>query len=307
MKPEEALARLGHLPDFASDQNLTWIHRTRGDMDIYFISSASDAPVDALCTFRVTGKQAELWDPLTGTIRPLRITAAADHRTQARIPLEPSGSAFIIFRPASAQGASASPAAGPVPAPTGSDERVIQTVAGPWRVAFPATRGGQPTTVDMDQLVSWSEHPNKVVKHFAGEAVYRTQFTLDRVEGPMVLDLGRVEVMARVKVNGKDLGIVWRKPYRIDITESAAVGVNELEVTVVNLWVNRLIGDEALPVDSKRDKRGRLEAWPQWVLEGKASPTGRQSFVTFRLWKADEPLVESGLLGPVKLVVEQAR
>jgi hypothetical protein len=139
------------------------------------------------------------------------------------------------------------------------------------------------------------------VRHFSGTATYSTQFEVPEHRSRVWLDLGRVEVMAHVRVNGRDLGILWKPPYRVDVTEAVNSGTNMLEIAVVNLWVNRLIGDAALPEDAERDKSGRLVSWPDWVLEGRSSPTGRRSFVTFPLWKKEEPLRASGLLGPVSL------
>jgi hypothetical protein len=107
--------------------------------------------------------------------------------------------------------------------------------------------------------------------------------------------------MAQVKLNGKDLGILWKPPFRVDITEAAKPGENALEVKVVNLWVNRLIGDEQLPEDSPRNPNGTLKEWPQWLNEGKPSPTGRFTFTTWRLWNKSAPLQPSGLIGPVRL------
>ena len=115
------------------------------------------------------------------------------------------------------------------------------------------------------------------------------------------LDLGKVAVMARVKLNGRDLGVLWKPPFRVMVTGVAKPGDNALEVQVVNLWVNRMIGDEQLPEDSERNPDGTLKAWPQWLLEGKPSPSGRYTFTSWRLWKKDAPLQESGLLGPVTL------
>ena len=109
--------------------------------------------------------------------------------------------------------------------------------------------------------------------------------------------------MADVKLNGKDLGILWKPPYRVDVTEALRAGDNALEIAVTNLWINRMIGDEELPEDSDRNPDGTLKAWPQWVQEGKPSPTGRFTFTSWRLWKKGEPLVESGLIGPVTLRV----
>ena len=118
----------------------------------------------------------------------------------------------------------------------------------------------------------------------------------------LYLDLGKVDVMAQVKFNGKDLGVLWRPPFRCDITHVAKAGDNQLEVQVVNLWPNRMIGDEQLPEDSERNPNGTLKKWPQWVLDDKPSPTGRYTFTTWRLWKKDDALLPSGLLGPVRLV-----
>jgi hypothetical protein len=121
------------------------------------------------------------------------------------------------------------------------------------------------------------------------------------------LDLGKVEVMAEVALNAKNLGILWKPPYRTDVTSAVQAGQNTLEVKVANLWINRMIGDEQLPEDSDRlwngDELtdGTLKSWPKWLAEGKPSPTGRLTFTTHRQWKKGEPLKPSGLLGPVVL------
>ena len=160
-----------------------------------------------------------------------------------------------------------------------------------------------------DKLVSWSDHPDSGVRHYSGSAVYGGSFTYTRPVGanehlkPAVyLDLGKVAVMAEVTLNGKNLGILWRPPYRAEITGEVVEGKNTLEVRVVNLWVNRMIGDELLPEDSERNPEGTLKRWPQWLQEGKPSPTGRSTFTTWRLWKKDSPLQSSGLIGPVTIV-----
>jgi hypothetical protein len=122
----------------------------------------------------------------------------------------------------------------------------------------------------------------------------------------LYLDLGKVQVMASIRVNGKDLGILWKQPYCVEVTDALKPGANTLEVQVANLWINRQIGDEQLPEDSERNPNGTLKQWPQWLLDGKTSPTGRYTFTSWRLWHEDSPLVESGLLGPVKLRVAQS-
>ncbi len=118
----------------------------------------------------------------------------------------------------------------------------------------------------------------------------------------LYLDLGSVAVMADVWLNGKDLGILWKTPYRLEVTDAARSGENVLKVKVVNLWVNRMIGDEQLPEDSDRNPDGALRTWPKWLNEGKPSPTGRHAFTTWRLWKKGDSLAASGLIGPVRIL-----
>jgi hypothetical protein len=177
-------------------------------------------------------------------------------------------------------------------------------VSGPWQVRF-APRWGAPAEVTFDKLISWSDHSDPGIKYFSGEATYAKTLTVPRemlAKGKrLYLDLGKVQAMARVKLNGKDLGVWWKPPFRADITSVAKAGVNKLEIQVVNLWPNRMIGDEQLPEDSDRNSNGTLKSWPQWLQEGKPSPSGRYTFAMWRLWKKDDPLLESGLLGPVKL------
>jgi hypothetical protein len=178
-------------------------------------------------------------------------------------------------------------------------------IAGPWEVSFPPGTGAPPR-ITLDRPASLSEHPDPGVRHFSGTAAYRATFTLpsDRPAPSrrLELDLGRVEVMARVALNGKDLGLLWKPPYRLDVTDALVPGENRLEVAVTNLWPNRLIGDEFLPEDSKRNRDGTLAEWPAWLRDGKPSPTGRLTFSTWQLWKKTDPVPASGLVGPVRLV-----
>ncbi len=174
---------------------------------------------------------------------------------------------------------------------------------GPWQLSFPAN-GGAPDHVTLDKLISWSEHPDSGVKYFSGTAAYAKEFQIPAdllaKNRRLYLDLGEVQVMAEVKLNGKDLGILWKPPFCVDITEAAAAG-NRLEIKVVNLWINRMIGDEFLPEDCSRNPDGTLKEWPQWVNEGKPSPTGRFTFTSWKLWSKDQPLQPSGLIGPVTI------
>ena len=119
-----------------------------------------------------------------------------------------------------------------------------------------------------------------------------------------MLDLGNVMDIAHIRLNGKDMGFLWRPPFRKDISHALLPGENRLEIQIYNRWVNRLIGDEQLPDDAKWAGQNRhvpLAEWPAWFLEGKDSPTGRIAFTTFKHWLKDDPLLESGLIGPVIL------
>ena len=115
------------------------------------------------------------------------------------------------------------------------------------------------------------------------------------------LDLGDVAVMADVTLNGQRLGVLWKAPFQLDVTSVLRAGQNTLEIAVANLWVNRLIGDQQTPSDCERNSDGTLKSWPQWLLDGKPSPTGRFTFTTWELWHKDDALVDSGLIGPVRL------
>ena len=185
-------------------------------------------------------------------------------------------------------------------------------VSGAWQVRFAPNWGG-PAAMTFDRLLSWSEHRDPSVKYYSGEAVYTKTLTVSREmfghSRRLYLDLGEVQVMAQVKCNGKELGQLWKAPFRVDLTDIARPGENQLEIKVVNLWANRQIGDEQMPDDSERLPSGASEhvppglikAWPQWLLDGKPSPTERFTFASWRLWtKGDAPLA-SGLIGPVQL------
>ncbi|MGC8784677.1 MAG: glycosyl hydrolase [Armatimonadota bacterium] len=177
-------------------------------------------------------------------------------------------------------------------------------VKGAWKVRF-APGWGAPPEVIFPKLVSWSEHAHPGVRYFSGMATYRTSV---RIPASLLqsglriyLDLGRVEVVASVRINGKPADVLWKPPFRMDVTRLLRSGENLLEVRVANLWVNRMIGDEHLPEDSNRNPDGTLREWPEWLSEGRPSPTGRVTFTTWRLWHKGSPLQPSGLLGPVRL------
>jgi hypothetical protein len=323
--PEQVLAGFGVPPDFACDRPdptpVRYTHRRMDDgTELYFVANKTNAAVEAVCSFRVQGKRPDLWYPETGKVQPA--AEFREHGGVTRVPLqlEAAESVFVVFRAGPGQ---LKPKAAAAAAATGR-AMTPQEIAGPWEVQFPSAAVSKsptqnprdavaglsaPKKVTFEKLISWSEHPDPAVKYFSGTAVYRKTFTLEsKIQNPkskIYLDLGNVQVIAQVRLNGRDLGILWKPPYRVEISGAVRPGENTLEVKVTNLWVNRMIGDEQLPEDSDRKHDGTLKAWPAWLAEGKPSPTGRQTFTSWRLWKKDSPLLPSGLLGPV--TVEEGR
>jgi hypothetical protein len=176
---------------------------------------------------------------------------------------------------------------------------------------------GAPTQILLPDLVSLHKHPNDGVKYFSGTCTYYKEFSVphNMITGDkhFFLDLGSVEVIAQPSLNGKDLGILWKRPYRVDVTDTLKAGTNKLTIRITNLWVNRLIGDEQLPDPDQFTEEtetgsferiigGGILKVPDWYIQGKPKPsTGRIAFTTWKHFSKDSPLVESGLIGPVVL------
>jgi len=184
-----------------------------------------------------------------------------------------------------------------------SDIPAPEEINGGWSLSFPPNWGA-PSTVTLDKLMSWADHTNAGVRYFSGTATYEKEIEIpaERLSSrrELWLDLGAVKNFAEVSLNGIGLGVYWKPPFRMNITTAAKPGVNKLVVKVTNLWPNRIIGDEQLPADCEW-AGDQLKAWPQWLLDGKPSPTGRLTFSTWHHYSKQSPLLESGLLGPVTL------
>ena len=175
-------------------------------------------------------------------------------------------------------------------------------VGGPWSVEFDGQWGG-PGEVLFTRLDDWSRRDEPGIKYYSGMARYRSQFAFRQETAPGVrvyLDLGRVADLAEVILNGTELGVLWDAPYRVEVTGHLRE-TNQLEVRVVNRWVNRLIGDAHLAEDARYNATGTIEEWPDWLLSGRRSPAGRYTFMSQQIWRWNHPLVTSGLLGPVRL------
>ena len=175
-----------------------------------------------------------------------------------------------------------------------------------WIVRFPQGTGA-PEWVEMPRLQSLHKHYDFNVRHFSGTAKYETTFIILENEWGdqrrILLDLGRVESIAKLWINNTEVGILWKEPFVADITSHAKTGNNELRIEVTNLWVNRLIGDEYLPVENEYHKQHRfIEKLPEWYVNNQPKPGER---ITFSVWhniEKTDPLLESGLLGPVKII-----
>jgi hypothetical protein len=172
-------------------------------------------------------------------------------------------------------------------------------VAGGWDLSFPP-KWGAPPSVHLDELISWTEHSDPGVKYFSGTATYTRQIDVPRemIGKTLFLNLGTVKNFAQVTINGKDLGILWKPPFTVDISNAVTAGPNKLEIQVTNLWPNRIIGDAQLPEDTQWAGM-RPAGWPQFLLDDKPSPTGRLTFTTWRHWTKAGALLQSGLIGPV--------
>jgi hypothetical protein len=292
----EVFARDRVQPDFEGD-GLKWIHRRTGDTDLYFVANTRPEPLARECVFRVAGKTAELWDPETGEIHALPKASPVNGRTHATVRFGPAKSWFVVFRePPGTRCSSQNPFA---------EWKPIQQIDGGWSLSFNPDWGTK-ETLKLDRLTSWSDHSDPLVRYFSGTAIYRKTFdlaaaALAKGKPPLRLDLGQVEVVARVRLNGRDCGIAWMPPYQVDVTEAIRPGSNTLEIEVANTWVNRLIGDEQLPLDSKWKDRETLLEWPEWFKQGQRAPGGRFTFTSNRHYTKNSPLQPAGMLGPVRI------
>jgi hypothetical protein len=273
-KLEDVFKTMSVVPDFdctEPDPNapLLFLHRKLSDGDLYFIDNRGKQSQMVDASFRVTGKVPELWYAETGTSRPVSYRIEGG-RTTVPLHLEPWGTVFVVFRKPAKETTQT------VPAVT---ETKAGSVDGPWTIAFQPDRGA-PQSITVDALGSWSESSNPGVKYFSGVGTYtktiQTPADWFKKGSQLYLDLGDVQNLAEVTVNGKKLGVVWHAPYRVDVTGVLKPGANELSIQVVNAWVNRLIGDQQ-PGATK------------------------YTFADVKPYKANSPLLPSGLLGPVSV------
>ena len=276
----ETLAALNVVPDFAythsqPDTNLLFVHRKLSDGDLYFVDNRNDRFEKVSATFRVQGKAAELWHADRGQVEQASYYTADGHTT-VPLYLAPWETVFVVFR---------SPATAPSRTLPAVVERPLTSIEGPWSLSFPPDLGA-PAKATFEKLTPWNENSDEGIKYFSGTVTYTKS-----VEAPAAwfqpgahlwLDLGAVKNLAEVSVNGTSLGIVWKQPYRVDVTSTLKPGTNSLEVKVTNGWANRIIGDR----------------------QPNAAKT--YTFTSPKFYKASSSLWPSGLLGPVQFVEASA-
>lgn len=293
----------------SSVKSLKYIHRKQENEDVYFVANTKRARADAVCIFKVSGRQPELWDPVTGEMRNL--AEFKDDQTVTTIPLQfdAAQSFFIVFRKKASE--KKVTAARNFPKQT-----ELASITGQWSVHFDQQWGGPAKAVRFDQLSDWTVNNIKGIKYYSGTAVYKKSFNMPTAAmchgKPVYMNLGIVNHIAKVIVNGKEIGIVWTAPWQIKLPEGILKKKNnQLIIEVTNVWANRLIGDEQEPADCEWlpghiSGGNSLKSFPDWFLERQPRPSsGRYCFTTWNYFTKDSPLVPSGLIGPVKIMMEQ--
>ena len=296
------LKQMGVKEDFTATGPVRYGHRRTDDRDIYFVSNKTGSPIQADCRFRVGQGSPQLWDPVTGEQRPLPQFVRADGLTVIPMAFDAFQSFFVMFekvgtdrravRLETGSGRSGGPAL-PLNFP---ELKPIQELSGAWEVAFDPKWGG-PEKITFDTLQDWSARPEPGIKYYSGIATYRKIINLTKIPlGKAYLDLGVVRDMARVRLNGQDLGVVWCAPWRMEVTGAINAGDNLLEIEVVNRWANRLIGDK-----QPADANVRTLECPPGFFGGQPFKAGRYTYCLHDPYNAQSPLDPSGLLGPVTL------
>ena len=259
--------------DFQPSPGIAWTHRRGEGFDIYFVSNQTASESIVNLSLRVSGKAPELWDPVSGEISRVVNWTVKNGRTELPVKLSSFGSVFVVF----------SQNASPPAQPRGINWLSLMTtdtLKNAWTVKFDSSYGGPAQPVVFNTLQDWSKHPDSAIRYYSGTAVYAQHFNYKKTNKKAWLDVGEVNNLATVFVNGVNCGVAWTAPYRVEITAALHDGDNELRIEVTNTWANRLIGDQLLP-EAKRIT---------WTT------------APFRL--KGKPLLKAGLMGPVTLKTE---
>ena len=279
------------VPDCKLNEGFLFNRTKIANDDYYFISNQKKEAQETSIQFRVSGKQPEIWNPITGEITDATNWKILDNgTTEVQLSMDPIGSVFVVFRkPTGLKGLSTSK--------PGFNQIAID---GKWTVNFDPYWGPKEPVV-MDSLKAWNESSNDQIKYFSGSAVYKKEFTISKSKiskNRIFLNLGQVDIFAKVTLNGKELGTLWKPPYRIEITQAIQAGKNKLEIEVTNQWVNRLIGDERFPDYDRKNLN--------WLIKGQAPPasSARKVFAVVPKTKKTDKLIPAGLVGPVMVEVQ---
>lgn len=277
MSLEEVFDLIHYIPDFetTAEAPVLYNHRDLGKTQIYFVTNQSDSTVSITPKFRVSNKMPELWEATSGNIRILPSYVSEGESTTVPLKLEAYESIFVVFRSAQQKMTDQPDINLNYPAPS-----KICEVDTPWVLSFDSTKTGPKEPVIMDVLSDLSTSKDERIKYYSGTIHYSTTVQLPEkiTEGEWFLKLTDVAVMAKVKINGKYIGGLWTAPYKLKITERVLQpGNNALDIEVVNTWVNRLIGDSALPEEK------------------------RSTYIPYNTWTPRSELQKSGLIGEVKL------
>lgn len=265
---KQVLQQQGIAPDFdTATAGMRYLHRDCVNIQIYWVNKPSLEQENVTATFRVTGLKPQIWHPETGVMEDASYSIT-EQGTTVQIPMVQDDAVFVVF------GEKANETNVTLPQAV---EKEQSATPAEWVVQFQEGRGA-PESITLTELSDLSQHADTGVKFFSGVATYTTTLNVEKLEGDkQYLDLGEVGVMADVKVNGQSLGIVWKKPYRIDVTGALKAGENQLTIEVANLWRNRLIGDK----------------------QPGATPV---TFTDMPYYFGMEPLFPTGLIGPLKLI-----
>jgi hypothetical protein len=288
----QILSELNVPEDFISESNaIRFGHRKTDEKDIYFIANRTKNFHKTTCTFRAVG-EPELWIGTTGETRKIKNYSVENGLTTIPMEFFPYESFIVSFSSKNVKSASTQNRCNfPV-------FEEVKTLEGEWDVSFNEKFGG-PVNVKFEELQDWTEHDMRGIKYYSGIATYKKVFEMDDLtNNSYFIDLGTVNDIARVKLNGKDLGVVWCAPWRIEISSALQKGKNELQIEVANRWINRLLGDQLEP-----DANVRTVKFENGLLGGREYTTGRYTFTTkaaMRSFDFTKPL-PSGLLGPVKI------
>jgi hypothetical protein len=242
MDMQEALNTVGYAPDcrVAPEDPVLYGHRNKGNTDIYFLTNQSENEIAIYPEFRVKGKQPELWDPISGKIRPLPAFTQTDTSTIVPVKLAPNESAFIVFRKKASSNNS-----GDITLNYPALKTIVE-LSNPWKVTFDKEgKRGPESPIVLNQLEDLSTSENLDIRYYSGTILYENTFHLDEnPQDALYIELTDVSVMSKIKINGEYAGGLWTRPYRLDISDYAKKGDNTVSIEVTNTWINRLIGDQ---------------------------------------------------------------